>query len=222
MYVRAETVDEFKILIYVTWRTFADSNNQYAISYSEWESILKVSHQTAVKLVKQCVNKGLITKIRGDYYEVNGEIRQMTNKYLIKEENVEQFNMTKEINTAVNSMTKESQSIETRDNNWFKTGDESWLNENDMYIYLTTKCTVLKEHGENRMNAISKSTKGKLIIEELKTNAMKRVKQEKRHNSQEKVISMNDYDMIESELRSQQYMYKPKRDRDYSYLLGDD
>ncbi|QGS68704.1 hypothetical protein CV093_10170 [Oceanobacillus sp. 143] len=100
MYTKSNTIEQFKVLIYVKWRSFSNSKKKqsYAISYREWESVLKVSHQTAVKIIEQCCEDGLIKKERGEYYtNCDGEIRQETNKYQISSNEADETtNVTKE------------------------------------------------------------------------------------------------------------------------------
>ena len=57
-----------------------------AISYDEWTRVLRVSNKTAVKVIKEMRDKGLIRVSSGKYYEVvDGCFRQEMNKYKVEE-----------------------------------------------------------------------------------------------------------------------------------------
>lgn len=225
MFNRTETIEEFIVLIYVKWRSFEnDTDRKYAISYSEWEQVLNVSHQTAVKIIKMCCQKNLIKKYRGDYYiNLDGKIRQETNKYEVKEEpSINMFDLHKEINTVSNSMTNESKSVESREHNWFKNGDESKLNENDMYVFMSTKCSVLKKHAQKRIDGLRKTDGGSKLVEYLEKSASKKISDERLKKTKPK-YSQNDLDEIESYLRYDPRPYiNKKNENDLSDILGDD
>jgi hypothetical protein len=179
MYDRANNSQQFKVLIYVEWRSFKNSNEKrnYAISYNEWELVLGVSHQTAVKVIKQCCIDGLIKKHRGQYY-INeyGEIRQETNMYETKEDNQEKIiDPMKELHTFMNSEMEREKSAEIRKHNWFNTGDDSWLSVDDFVIYLTTNCSILKKHADKRIKAICGNPSGKEKIDELNQKALQKI-----------------------------------------------
>jgi hypothetical protein len=212
-----ENGKQLKIISYVSWRSKID----YAISYNEWEQVLDVSHQTAINLISECQKKGLIIKHRGDYYiTASGEIRQETNSYEINNKKSTEFNLAKEINTFAKSETKSMMSIETRPNNWFETGDESWLTENDFYIYLTSKCSVLKEHAAKRIAGIQKSVGGAQKIKNKMEKAKKRKQQATFDN---KKLSDSQRDMLEDMFDTREATYiSQKSKNDLSHILGDD
>lgn len=218
MYEKIETVGQFKILIYVKFRAgIAD----YRISYREWELVLDVSHQTAVKLITECHKKDIIKRLRGDYYTTDaGEVRQEPNRYDVKVVEEKKINLEKEINTTVKSMGSEDKTKETRKSNWFKTGQASKLNADDMYIYLTTSCYVLKKHAEKRINGLNSNENGNKLVEALMKKAKKRIRNEK-----QKEKPMSDLNILELEFAARPSNYKYKKQHnpnDISHILGDD
>lgn len=227
LFSSAETVLELKVAIYVEWRSKID----YAISYKEWVNVLSVCHQTAVKIISECKDKGLITKLRGDYYYTStGEIRQETNRYKSVSKQPE-YNQQKKINTVVKSMTTQSQSTETRPHNLFT---DRRLDMNDLYIYLTTDCVVLKQHAEKRLEGICKTPAGKKAMDTYTKKAKEKIKKEKQEkhvmNVQEALSNSNMPDIFfddneDHDTRYRRIKQSQERNRkmnDYSYLLGND
>lgn len=223
----AETVLELKVAIYVEWRSKID----YDVSYKEWTKVLGVCHQTAVKIISECKDKGLIIKLRGDYYYTStGEIRQQTNKYKSVTKQPE-FNQQKEINTVVKSMTAQSKSTETRSHKWFT---DSRLDDNDLYIFFTTDCTVLKQHAEKRLKGICKTANGKEAIDKLIKKANEKTLKEKHEKQTRQVqealsnsnmsqyISHEDEDYYSHYRRVKQMRGRKTNTHDFSYLLGND
>lgn len=223
MFSRTESVLELKVLTYVNWR----SKISYSISYREWKSVLDVCHQTAVKVISDCIEKGLITKHRGDYYTTtDGMIRQETNTYYEKS-NKQETDPSKEANTTRLSKKLSRESKETRPHNLF--GIE-FLDVKDMHVYLTTTCRLTKEQGKKRIDAISKSPSGKARMDNLKKKANIIIEQE---NFEKQVMNVqsalsdacmfdpgNVHD-FENEYRRVQPL-PTNENRDFSYLLGDD
>lgn len=215
MFEKTNSVTELKVLTYVTWRLPLDN---YAISYSEWESVLNVSHSTAVRIIEQCHAKGLITKMRGDYYLTeSGETRQKTNKYLIPSE----IDPKKEMNTKKKANRASTISTERREHQWFET--QIWLNDNDFYVYVTSKCEFLKAHAERRIHAISISgAKGKRNMIEGLEKAESRYKQELAARKQKIRISEEEKERILEEYeqpRTFESRSIKSPNNDYSYLL---
>ncbi|MNO56138.1 hypothetical protein D3C76_466470 [compost metagenome] len=226
MFSRMESVYELKALTYVKWR----SKISYSISFREWQSVLDVCHQTAVNIISECVRKGLLTKHRGDYYTTpDGMIRQETNTYY--EKSIEQeSDPSKEANTAKRSMKLSAESKETRPHNLFGT---DYLDENDMYVYFTTKCEHAKEQGRKRIDAISKSgASGKARMDALEKKALIKIQQEKSEKHAMKVESALSDEMREmngsefeddyEETYRRTQRTSRQENRDYSYLLGND
>jgi len=209
----------YTVLIYVKWR----EGINYAISYSEWEQVLGVSHTTAVKILKECSLNGMIVKERGQYYlNSNGETRQETNKYKINTVPDKKPDEEKELNTKVKSWSSKNITSEERDSNWFKTGVESKLEYNDMYIYLTTKCNVLKEHAQKRINGLNNSEGGQNLVESLMKKAKEKLNKEttqiKQNKNMDKVRMQYEIDNMAKDV-----VYKPKKDtKKKSSLFGDD
>ncbi|WP_070120430.1 hypothetical protein [Bacillus marinisedimentorum] len=231
MYERTSSITQLKVLVYVDWRFFkgSESEGTYSITYSEWESVLSVSHQTAVKIIDDCVNEGIIRKHRGQYYtNCHGNVRQTPNRYEVKEEEQPQpVNVEKEINTFLNSATARDNSSETRKHKWFNTVEEEniWLDEDDFYVLLTTNCQILKEHADNRINAISNNPSGQKKMEKLKEKALKRkVREEKNKKIEEERVMKMMEEIQETEERNRRVSrYKSqKASYDISELIEDD
>lgn len=216
---KTSTAKELKIITYVLWR----SQIKYDISYYEWEKILGVSYSTAVKHIQDCHRNGLIVKQRGDYYTTSsGEIRQETNSYKIKK-NVDDDNevdYNKAFNTLSKSMKRESMSKETRKNNWFKTGSkkETRLDENDFYIYQTTKCDVLREQALNRINGLKNTKGGSKLVQYLTKKAKETISLEQR----KKCSDIHELVQLEDMLEERPIVYKKQDTEDYSYMFDDE
>ncbi|NEU30145.1 hypothetical protein GN156_05040 [bacterium LRH843] len=220
MYERVKTAEQFRVIIYVEWRSFkySESKDNYAISFSEWESVLGVSHQTAVKIINNCCDEGIIKKYRGDYYiNPNGEIRQYTNKYEVKQESQQAaINPVKEIYTEVNAQDSKERSTEKRHHNWFVVDRNVKLNVDDLYIYLTSKCPVLIEHAKKRLEAICNSESGKLAMGALKEKAERRI-------HEEEVQKQRDEQMVSVFMDERKVQYnKKKASYDISEILDDE
>jgi len=216
----ADTVKELKVLIYTDWR----GKINYSVSYSEWADVLGVSSQTAVNLIESCREKGLISKHRGDYYKAdNGSIRQETNKYFVRESHGEDWTPSKEMNTALKSMKAKSTSIETRPHKWFS---KEFIDEADMYVYLTTKCSVLKAHAKARIESISHSPSGKANMDKHLTKANEKIHQEQQVKLVQDALSQaNMRNIIEDDNRTDRYWSQHREKRksnDYSHILGSD
>lgn len=230
MFVRTKNIDQFKVLIYVKWRSFLYSKDKlkYAISYMEWESVLDVSHATAVKIIDDCVKEGLIVKHVGQYYTtLGGEPRQETNRYDVKEEK-EQNNLdiVKAVNVVLHSDELNGKTIEKRKHQWFIM--DSRINVDDMVVYLTTDCSVLKEHAEKRITGISKNENGKESMESLIRKAHQTIRKEEVEKKLqdkrglEKMAEMKELWERENRAISKQKYQKKKASYDISDFLGDD
>ncbi len=221
MFNKTSNARELKVLTYILWR----STIEYSISYYEWEKILGVSHATAVNIIKECQSKGSIVKQRGDYYTTAcGDIRQETNRYSIKEtEDVKEnkISLLKEINTITKSMSAEDSSNEERPNKWFYTGDESKLDVDDMYIYLTTNCPVLKKHADKRINGLIKTPTGRAVFDNLKQKAEERLKLEQNKVKGTTTLTEEEKEMILS-LNSDKVHVFRKQETPYPNYLPDD
>lgn len=222
MFSMTDTVKELKVLIYTDWR----EKINYNVPYSEWANVLGVSIQTAVNAIESCREKGIISKHRGDYYKADdGSIRQKTNSYNVKESNENDWNPNKEMNTALKSMKSKSTSTETRPHKWFT---KDYINDNDMYIYLTTKCDVLKAHAKARIEGVSKSPSGKANMDKHYNKAKEIIQQEQQVKSvQDAMSKANMRTIIEDTPDDRLHQYwsqnrvKRKSD-DFSNLLGND
>lgn len=222
MFGMADTVKELKVLIYTDWR----GKINYSVSYREWADVLGVSSQTAVNLIESCREKGFISKHRGDYYKADdGSIRQETNRYFVKHSVGGDWNPDKEMNTALKSMKSKQNSTETRPHKWFT---KDFIVENDMYVYLTTKCDVLKEHAKSRINGVSTSPSGKEIMEKLRTKTMKKIEQHQQIRRVNEAISQENmreliYESLDNRVEKSWTHYKERRKSDdFSHILGND
>ncbi|WP_336882265.1 hypothetical protein [Priestia koreensis] len=175
---RVSTPEEFKVLIYTKLRSFENLKEdkcKYAISFFEWASVLKVTHATAVKIINQCVENKIIIKHSGEYYLTTlGKVRQDTNKYELKTE-TEFEDSEHEVETQApddDIYVKEyHKSTEQSTHGWFYKKSNYRLTPNDMVVYFTTECNVLKKHAEKRIRAVSKSSKGKAAMDNLMNEA---------------------------------------------------
>lgn len=223
MFSMTDTVKELKVLIYTDWR----EKINYSVPYFEWANVLGVSSQTAVNLIESCREKGIISKLRGNYYTaVDGSTRQETNRYFVKDSNVKDWNPSKEMNTALKSMESKQKSTETRPHKWFT---KEYLDENDMYVYLTTKCDALKEHAKARIEGISKSSpSGKARMYELHNKAMNQIGQEQQvKRVQDAMSQVCMKELIEEGLDNRMEQYwsinrGKRKSNDLSHILGND
>ncbi|MGY4793649.1 hypothetical protein ACVNNN_01485 [Lysinibacillus fusiformis] len=213
----AEHLNHVRVLIYTKWR----EQIEYKISYKEWACVLGVSDSTAVKILTDCHKKGLIKKIRGDYYIADsGEPMQEINKYKINNAEDEEVNALKKQNTFLKSIDSKEKSNEKRNHNWFNVDKSSKIDVFDMFVYLTTDCDALKQHAEKRIRAIQNSSEGgKKLIESLRYKANKIILEEKDRKELEQIHAkqfLEDYD------EHREVTYKKKHhDDDISFLLDD-
>jgi hypothetical protein len=225
MYERASTIEQLKVLIYVKWRSFSNIEKKvnYAISFQEWESVLDVSHTTAIKIIESCVTDGLIAKQRGQYYMTfDGQTRQETNKYKVIEEVAEKpLDIAKEINTRIKSIELDDKSTESRSHNWFN--NDSYINEDDCYVYLTTTCNVLNEHAIRRINGVRKNNNGRQIIDNLLKKAEIRIQRERKDEKLRKERAERELiELMELEQRTLIKSTKKRYKDDISLFLDDE
>ncbi|WP_422659056.1 hypothetical protein ACK8P5_00450 [Paenibacillus sp. EC2-1] len=217
----ATSVLVLRALIYHDWRSKID----YDISFSEWASILGVSRQTAINVINECTTSGLLSKHRGDYYtEPSGEIRQKTNKYYRKPTAPER-SPQKDKNTRLQSSASEKESREKRQHNWFT---EKFVNVDDMIVYLTTDCSVLKTHAGKRIKAISNSLSGKQRMDSLLSKAQITISNEKQITLVYNAINESAMQDMYNHSDNYEEVYRRSRQKqsnkneDFSYLLGND
>lgn len=171
-----------KILTYVQWR----HNIGYGVCFDEWANVLQVSPSTAKRIIKSLKEEGIINVKSGEYYtDTDGNKRQKPNQYSIKaqrEEDEDGYNPT--VTQRQNKFMKVADLLmATTDNrmrsrlNLFEYGSD--LSEEDMYIYLTTECPIVKEWGKKRFDAISKNVSGKAMVEDWESKARKMMLQPK-------------------------------------------
>lgn len=153
-----------KALVYIMWR----KNIEYKISYKEWAYVLGISERTANTFIKELVDEGLISKIRGDYYTTEtGEIRQEMNSYVVKDEKkIFKSNITQDHkrNLSVADLLVECTDERINPDNCRLFIYGSDLTVEDMYIYKTTKCPLVLKWGKKRYEAISTTKGGKKLV----------------------------------------------------------
>lgn len=213
---RANNLYQIKILTYIVWR----KGIEYSISYAEWASVLGVSDTTAKQMIARACEENLITKKRGKYYlNAEGEPRQQMNSYSVKEQKNKTINSNKEENIKMRDAGAKLVCSEKRKHNWYDSNSK--INEDDVYIYLTSESSVLKERAEKRMNAISQASPGgNSMISEFIRKANQRI-----HNDEMvgRLEEVNDRRFIEEILDNGEFVFQKQiTNDDYSYLLGDD
>ncbi|GGA11903.1 hypothetical protein GCM10008018_66210 [Paenibacillus marchantiophytorum] len=163
-----------KVLTYVLWR----NNIQYAVSFDEWANVLKVSPSTAKRIIKSLKGEGIIKVKSGVYYTDDyGNVRQEINQYSVNDEpEADEDGYKPTITQRHSKLMKVADLLMattdrrmTKRINLFEYGSE--LSEDDMYIYLTTECLLVKEWGKKRFNAISKNASGKEMVESWESKA---------------------------------------------------
>lgn len=170
-----------KVLTYIKWR----HNINYSICFEEWANVLGVSPRTAKRIIKSLKEEGVINVKSGDYYtDWDGNVRQEINQFSLpnkEEESKDEYKPTFE--QWLRKMVSVAELMATTTDSRMKERPElfsygSDLSEEDMYIYLTTECPIVKEWGKKRYDAISKKPKGKEKVESWKVKAMKRIAEE--------------------------------------------
>lgn len=170
-----------KVLTYIKWR----HNINYSICFEEWANVLGVSVSTANRIVKSLKEEGVIDVKSGVYYtDINGKARQEINQYSLpeeKEESDDDYKPTvtqrqRKMVSVAELLTKTNDKRMVDRPELFVYGSD--LSEEDMYIYLTTECSIVKEWGKKRFDAISKKPKGKEMVENWEMKAKKRIEKE--------------------------------------------
>lgn len=213
---RANNLYQIKILTYIVWR----KGIKYSISYAEWASVLGVSDATAKQMIARACEENLIIKNRGQYYvNAEGEPRQQMNSYSVKEQKNKTINSNKEEKVKLRDVGAKLACSEKRKHNWYDSNSK--INEDDVYIYLTSESSTLKERAEKRMNAISQSSPdGNRMISEFIRKANQRIYKDKVAERQEEA-SVRRY--IDEMSNDREFVFqKQVTNDDYSYLLGDE
>lgn len=176
-----KTGQRLRVLTYIAWRYKID----YSISFDEWENVLQVSERTAKRLIKSMKEEGLIDVVSGQYYTtLDGQIRQEINKYGIAkevEEDEDAYKPTvtgrqrKFMKVAELLMATTDKRIVERSN---LLDYDSKLGVEDMVIYLTSDCPIVKEYGKKRYDGISRKAKGKSMVEAWEAKARKEIANE--------------------------------------------
>ncbi len=177
--------------IYFTVIRFDDIGDKvkgFNCSYERWSYILKCSERKARNEIDKCVNNKIIYKNIGDYIDENVKGRKQkkqdnniyrTIPFNEKEKTMQTKKVEKEIiQSEIIDQSNPFGKNETREHNWYKR--DSNLTVNDMYIYLTTNDEELKKTANGRIDAISKNTKGKYMINKFMNEANEMVQKAKR------------------------------------------
>ncbi|WP_024985476.1 hypothetical protein [Brevibacillus borstelensis] len=169
-----------KVLTYIKWR----HNINYSICFEEWANVLGASPRTAKRIIKSLKEEGVINVKSGEYYtDWNNNVRQEINQFSLPEEKEElddDYKPTvtqrqRKMVSVAELLTKTTDKRMVDRPELFVYGD---LSEEDMYIYLTTECSIVKEWGKKRFDAISKKPKGKEMVENWEMKAKKRIENE--------------------------------------------
>lgn len=174
--------------------------NGFEASYNDWASVLNVSRKTAIEIIEDVCKRGIIYKEIGGYTDEeirSNQKKQEKNRYYIQKveqkENVAVKPATSSDNNVQvvqenNTTNTANEQEETREHNWYE--NNSLLDENDMYIYLTTNDKKLKQIAEKRIKALEKSEQGRYVVEQLRSKANERIRDEQRKTEQEMLKQM--------------------------------
>ncbi|WP_339319342.1 hypothetical protein [Paenibacillus sp. FSL R10-2734] len=165
----------FRAMIYAEWRMFRDQENEgkYRISLGEWEKTMNISHATAVKLIKELDELNLVDIKRGAMYQdVYGNPKRETNQFSVvsekerqkREENTSEREETlaKEVNRHLSSVEAMGNVTDERvhETNLFNPDRSVFLNDHDMYVFVTTECKVTLDHVNKRLDKMDESKPG--------------------------------------------------------------
>jgi len=163
-----------KVLVHIKWR----EKINYTISYNEWKNVLNISERTAIRLITEMIEDGAIYCQSGKYYTTeDGQVRQERNKYSteVSKKEDKEYEMgivaqEKKSRAVTNLLEKTSDIRMWTRMNIFDRGMD--LGEEDMEIYLTTDCDVVRREADKRFNEIkSKSVKGRMMIDDWEMRA---------------------------------------------------
>lgn len=188
-----------KVLTYIMWRY----NIDYSISFDEWSNVLQVSVSTAKRIIKSLKEEGLIDVVSGTYYtDLDGKVRQEINKYGISkdvEDDKDAYKPTvtgkqRKFMKVLELMTLTTDKRIVERNNLLDFGSK--LGVEDMIIYLTSDCAVVKEYGKKRFDAIKKNAKGKAMVEVWETKARKKIENDSKPSESKSVKSEPIYESV--------------------------
>jgi hypothetical protein len=97
---------------------------------------------------------------------------------------------------------------------------DAYINEDDMYILLTTNCSILKDSAEKRSSNISQSKKGKISIDDATHKAQKRLEREERERRLQQQRDEEELEKWEEEqAREHVYSTRKRQANDFSFLF---
>lgn len=196
--------DVYDYYIYVCVARTKEKTVEFSLWH--WESLLELSKPTTVQKLQQAIDKGIICKREGKYTdeEVAGrkQKKQEKNIYYLpsvkekveqKEKDVTETSATSSDNNVQivqenDNISADNEQEETREHKWYE--NNSLLDENDMYIYLTTNDKKLKQIAEKRIKALEKSEQGRYVVEQLRSKANERIRDEQRKAEREMLKQM--------------------------------
>ncbi|MGE7219640.1 hypothetical protein ACQKJC_24700 [Priestia koreensis] len=165
----------------------------FKCSYSNWAKILGKDERSAIRIIKDVVQREIIYKNIGEYHNTR---EQNVNIYKIvpfdydektiqtgKWESKEKF----ERDQRTHEFLKELVEKETRTHRWYS---NERLTVEDFIIYFTTDDDELRNKADKRMDAIKKSEGGKLVIDKLYKEALERVEDQERKERYTKLEGM--------------------------------
>lgn len=163
--------------IYFTVKRF-NKKGGFNTSYKRWANILNVAEKTAIDKVNEAIEKKVIYCKIGEYTgdKVNGRNQKKQENNIYKTiPFVEELKEVVVPDVGENDIVQDES--ETRKHNW--NDYSSSLDENDLYIYLTTDDDKLKKRAKSRIDAISKNPKGEYMVNKLISGAKELINKEK-------------------------------------------
>lgn len=204
---KVKTGQRLKVITYIMWRANLKKTCDftYRISFPEWANVLQMTERQANRVIDS-LKRGKIIRVTSGafYYDNNNLIRQEINKYDVPELKAEDDSDYKP--TMLDKKRKVAAVAELLLNtidervkvrsNLFEYG--STLSVEDMVIYLTTECKLVKEYGVKRFNSLSKTESGKAMVESWTKKAKKEIEKTNRISTANASVEP-DLDMIMSE-----------------------
>lgn len=203
-----KTGQRLKVITYILWRANLKNTRDfiYCISFPEWANVLQVSERQAIRIIDSLKREKVIKVTSGAFYfDNNNQIRQEMNKYAMPEPKGEDGNDYKPTMSGRNRkivavaellINTIDERVKVR-SNLFDYG--SALGVEDMIIYKTTECKLVKEQGKKRFNSLSKSESGKAMVESWTRKAKKEIDKATRVSTVNVTVEQSDLDMIMSE-----------------------
>jgi hypothetical protein len=145
------------VVDYTKWRENAKFD--WKIAYKEWESILNVSHNTAVEIIKEC--ESFVIKISGaTYRNEQGQAKQEPNTYIVKDEkkvNIEKKEKEVKKQSYLEKFAEKVTDVRVKfDNDLLMQMFDSntKINYRGYTAWLETECPVYKAEGEKKFTML--------------------------------------------------------------------